>query len=121
MINLMIVDLNEKYCHKFVIESMYKKADSIVLVYDITNKTSFEECKTHYKKKIKELCEQNIKVILVGNKKDLESERQIDYIEASEFAKENNYLFMEVSCLNNENVYEIFETITEETLFNKRK
>lgn len=91
------------------------------MVYDITSKESFDWCKNYYCKKIKELCKNNIKVILVGNKKDMEIKRQVDFDEGSIFALENNYLFMEVSCLKYENVYEVFQTIVEETLLNKKK
>lgn len=91
------------------------------MVYDITSKKSFDWCKNYYCKKIKELCKNNIKVILVGNKKDMESKRQVDFNEGSMFALENKYLFMEVSCMKYENVYEVFQTIVEETLLNKKR
>ena len=89
----------------------YKRADCCVLVYDITNKKSFDECKNYYKKEIKENCKKNIKVILVGNKTDLENQRKISNKEGADFAKENGYYFKETSCENNTNVADTFETI----------
>lgn len=48
---------------------------------------------------------------MVGNKKDLEEKRQISFEEGQKFALENNYFFMETSCLKNVNVFEVFSTI----------
>ena len=94
-----------------LIEIHYREADSIILVYDITNKHSFDECRNYYTQKIKELCEKDINVILIGNKSDKEDERVISFEEGQNLANNNNYFFMETSCLKNENVYEAFEKI----------
>ena len=82
-----------------------------MLVYDITDSESFEECKNYYKKQISNICKKDIKVILVGNKADLEKSRKISSKEGAKFAKENNYFFKETSCENNFNVADAFETI----------
>ena len=95
-------------------ESYYRNADCCLLVYDITNKKSFEECK-YYIQQIKDRCKQNIKVIVLGNKTDLEDQRQIPAEEGVNFAFENHCLFMETSCLKNENVADAFETLIELT------
>ena len=56
---------------KNMVEISLKKADSIILIYDISNKYSFNQCKNYYLETIKKLCKDNIKVMLIGNKKDL--------------------------------------------------
>ena len=83
----------------------------LILVYDIINRRKFNEIKEYFKVKIKELCKKNVKVILVGNKTDLEDKREISYNEGANLAFLNNFLFIETSCLKNENVYEAFEKI----------
>ena len=97
--------------HKTIIESYYEKADCCILVYDITNRREFDEIKKYYIVKIKQLCKKNVKVILVGNKTDLERNRKISYNEGANLAFLNNFLFIETSCLKNENIYEAFEKI----------
>ncbi len=92
-------------------EPYYKKADCCILLYDITNREEFNEIKEYFIVKIKELCKKNVKVILVGNKTDLEDKREISYNEGANLAFLNNFLFIETSCLKNENVYEAFEKI----------
>ena len=89
----------------------YKRADCCVLVYDITDSDSFDLCKDFYKKEILDTCKKGIKVILVGNKTDLENERKVSKKEAAKFAKKNDYYFKETSCENNLNVADAFETI----------
>ena len=89
----------------------YKRADCVLLVYDITNRNSFEAIKKHYVNEIKNNCKEHIKVILLGNKTDLEKKRKIRQKEGVALAKENKYIFMETSCENNSNVQDAFETI----------
>ena len=120
IINIQFIDSNGQEQCKGLIESYYKKADSIILVYDITNRKSFDECKNYYCETIKKKCKNNIKVILLGNKNDLENNRKISFQEGDNFAYKNNYIFMEASCLKNENVFEAFGTIIE-TTFNEIK
>ena len=55
-------------------KSYYKNADGAVLVYDIANKKSFEKL-NFWLKEIKENSPEDIKIILLGNKKDLKKER----------------------------------------------
>jgi small GTP-binding protein len=93
----------------------YRGADCCLLVYDITDKKSFEEIKKYYNQEIKDKCPKHVKVILLGNKTDLENERKISSEEASELALENNYIFMETSCLEDNNVADAFETLIENT------
>ena len=71
----------------------FKKADACILVYDITCRKSFDSCKYYYIERIKEYCKSDIKVILLGNKNDLEERRQVTEEEGKELAISNNYLF----------------------------
>ena len=89
----------------------YKTADCCILVFDKTDKDSFKECQIYYRDKIKESCKSDVKVILVGNKIDLENEIKVSYEEAANFALLNDYLYIETSCARNKNVFEAFEKI----------
>uniref|UniRef100_A0A3P9QJE1 RAB4B, member RAS oncogene family n=1 Tax=Poecilia reticulata TaxID=8081 RepID=A0A3P9QJE1_POERE len=54
------------------------------------------------------LASPNIVIILCGNKKDLDAEREVTFLEASRFAQENELMFLETSALTGENVEEGF-------------
>ena len=105
IVNINLIDTAGQEKYKSIVLSYYSKADCCLLVYDISDSNTFDEIKTN--------CQENIKVILLGNKTDLEEDRQVSSEEASDFALENNYVFMESSCLNNTNVANAFVTLIE--------
>ena len=102
----------------------YKRADCCLLVYDITNQQSFDEIENYYVKEIKDNCIENIPVILLGNKTDLEGQRVITIKDGTDLATKYNFTFMETSCEENYNVANAFETLilmtNDEMIKNKR-
>lgn len=102
---------HEKF--KSICEQYYKQADGCLLVYDISKRSTFDEIKDYYKEKVKEKCKEDIKIILLGNKIDLEDKREVPSEEGANFAAENGYMFMETSCLQNKYVADCFETLIE--------
>ena len=81
-----------------------------IIVYDITNRESFENVKKWYDI-ITEVAFQNIVLILVGNKVDLDESRKISTDEGMELAKNLGIYYMETSAKTNENVEDVFEWI----------
>ena len=96
-------------------KTYYKKADCILLVYDITSVKSFNACKNYYIKEINEECKKDIKVILLGNKTDLKEKREVTQEMGSNLAIKNGFIFMETSCEENYNVSDAFQTLIEMT------
>ena len=113
LVNVEFLDTAGQERYRTLNNQYYRKADSCLLVYDISNKISFQSIKNYYKREIKEKCKDDIKIILLGNKTDLEDQREVSSIEGADFAFENNYIFMETSCLENRNVADSFETLIE--------
>ena len=54
------------------------------------------------------ICEQ-ITIILIGNKKDLENKREVSYEEGESFAKKNGFIFFETSAKIPYNIVEVFK------------
>ena len=100
---------------KSINTSYYRKADCCLLVYDISDKYSFDQLKDYFIETIKEKCKKNIQIILLGNKTDLEDKRQVSSEDGANLALVNNYIFLETSCLKNKNVADAFETLIEIT------
>lgn len=81
-----------------------------IIVFDITNKESFNHVRKWYDI-INKVALPNIILILVGNKSDLEDEREISTQEGMNLAKELGIYYMETSAKTNENIEEAFEWI----------
>ena len=94
-----------------IAKNYYKGANGVLLVYDISNRKSFERVGFW----LKELKENNklddLYLYLVGNKKDLEEKRMISTDEGKKFAEDNNIHFIEVSAKTGEGVREVFNNV----------
>ena len=113
ILNVFFHDTSGKENYRAINETYYKRADSCILVYDITNEISFRNCIDYYIPLIKEKSKRDVQVLLIGNKSDIESKRVIQKEEGNELAQLNNFLFFETSCLNYESILEAFNEILE--------
>jgi len=90
-------------------DSYMKTGQGFILAYDITSNTSFEQAVKLRAQIIRIKDDRDdIPVVLVGNKCDLDKERQVATEKASNLAKQYRMGFMEVSAKNNLNVNEMF-------------
>ena len=90
-----------------ITRAYYKNSVCAFVVYDITNKNSFQNIKS-WIEDCKKQSPKTVLLILVGNKVDLEDKRQVTYEEGSIFAEKNGMLFFETSAKNGKNIEEIF-------------
>ena len=93
-----------------VISSYFKGAHGILLIYDITARDSFKELENWLGEVERNATPQVLK-ILIGNKCDLDEQRQITVDEGEAFAARNGMKFIETSAKNNTNVNEAFEAL----------
>ncbi len=87
----------------------YRKASAAIVVYDITSIETFEKAK----KWITELhsCVNDCDIILVGNKVDLNTIRDVPQQIARIYAREKQIKFFEVSARSNTAIKDVFEQI----------
>ena len=127
-VNVTIMDPERQERFSSIRKNYYKYADCCLLVYDIIDKDSFNIIK-EYIKEIKNNCPELIKVILLGkktnleeqkinnveevNKTNLKKQRKISVKEAYSLTKENNFIFMETSCVENKNIADAFTSLIE--------
>ena len=89
--------------------SLFKDAVLAIVVYDITKRKSFENVQ-NWINKLKNNSSPDVIIFIVGNKVDLESEREIKVEETINYVKENNYnLFFETSAKNHTHIQELFD------------
>ncbi|MFX1364777.1 MAG: GTP-binding protein [Promethearchaeota archaeon] len=79
-----------------------------IIVFDITNRESFEHVKKWYNT-ISKVALPNIVLILVGNKIDLNTSRIVSTEEGMNLAKDLGIHYMETSAKTNENIDDVFE------------
>jgi Ras-related protein Rab-8A len=88
----------------------FKGSDGIVVVYSVTDRHSFERV-NKWVNEIHTHAPETVKVMLVGNKIDLEGERVIAREEGAALAEKHDLLFEETSAKTGENVPQIFSEI----------
>lgn len=119
--NIHIMDTCGQERYNSLWERYYKKANGVLLIYDITNIGSFNKIKEYYVEKIRDNCKEGIPILLLGNKTDLKDDRKVDIQEAINIAINEDYIYKETSCIKNENVADAFETIVEILNINNKK
>ena len=98
----------EKY--RSITSSYYKGAQGCLLVYDITKKKSFDNIDKWYSE-LKSNSDEKIYTMLLGNKSDLEENREVSIEEAEKKAKNFNIAFMETSAYNGNNINKAFSEL----------
>ena len=89
----------------------YKGSHGIVLVFDITEKSTFTNIE-YWMKNIAKHANTNVQIIIVGNKSDLTKKRQVTVEEAEAVAKEYNLQYFETSAKTGSNVDDAFHNIS---------
>jgi Ras-related protein Rab-1A len=112
-IKLQIWDTAGQERFRTITSSYYKGAHGIIVTYDITDRDSFAKV-SEWMQEVDKHSQENISKILVGNKKDLEDKRQIQYQEGKELADHFNVRFLETSAKESLNVEDAFTLMTRE-------
>ena len=110
IITFLIYDLAGQEFFKRVRHEYYQGANCVFVVYDITRKETFDEAVNFWFKDAREELG-DIPFVLIGNKMDLEDQRQITKQEGVETAEELRSFFIETSALKNINVQDTFKII----------
>ena len=107
----------EKY--KSMASTYYRGCKGAFIVYDITKKSTFESV-DNWINDLKSKGDPNLIMIIIGNKNDLEEERQVTKEEGEEKAKSFGCAFLETSALSGDNIEMAFELMVS-SVFEKYK
>ena len=112
-VKLQIWDTAGQERFKTITSSYYKGAHGIIMVYDITDKQSFKDI-DNWLAEVEKHASENVNKLLVGNKCDLESNRQVSYEEGKAYADQLGIKFIETSAKESKNVDSAFFTMANE-------
>eukprot|EP00455_Lapot_gusevi_P010327 TRINITY_DN1465_c0_g2_i6.p1 TRINITY_DN1465_c0_g2~~TRINITY_DN1465_c0_g2_i6.p1 ORF type:complete len:229 (+),score=27.90 TRINITY_DN1465_c0_g2_i6:105-791(+) len=99
--------------YRAITSAYYRGAVGALLVYDISRRITFDNV-TRWLKELRDHADQNIVIMLVGNKRDLRHMRQVQTEEAKTFCEKHSLFFIETSALVGNNVETAFQNILTE-------
>ena len=119
---LLLYDTSGQEKFKSLIPMYTRDADIILLVYDVTSKDSF----IHLSNWLKIFTDSEIDIkdkifAVVGNKTDLNDRREVNSNEGENYAKEHDFIFLEVSAKTGDGIEKLFDVILKKMLKKKPK
>ena len=106
-IHLLLYDTAGQEKFRSLIPMYTRDANIILLVYEVTSKDSFLHL-NHWLNDLTTVKKDEVIFVVVGNKTDLEDKREVSREEGEQFAKDNDYLFAEVSAKYGEGFEDLF-------------
>ena len=90
-----------------ITRAYYKNSACALIVYDIARRSSFESISS-WIEDCKNSSPKSVYMVLVGNKSDLEENREVSEEEGRELAEKNGMIFFETSAKTGKNVEQVF-------------
>ena len=97
--------------------TFYKKAEGVILVFDLTEPKSYENI-DYWLGKIHEYGAQDAEIILLGNKKELINDIAVDQNAAAKLATSNNIPYFTTSAVTAENLNDAFKKLLDNIIEN---
>ncbi|XP_077864159.1 ras-related protein Rab-37-like, partial [Saccoglossus kowalevskii] len=102
-VKLQIWDTAGQERFRSVTHAYYRDAHALLLLYDVTNRQSFDNIRA-WLSEINEYANQNVVIMLLGNKADMSSERVVKREEGEKLSRDHGVAFMETSAKTGMNV-----------------
>ncbi|XP_014482093.1 PREDICTED: ras-related protein Rab-37-like isoform X2 [Dinoponera quadriceps] len=112
-IKLQIWDTAGQERFRSVTHAYYRDAHALLLLYDVTNKTSYDNIRA-WLSEIREHANEDVVIMLLGNKSDCGTERIVKREDGERLAKEYKVPFMETSAKTGLNVELAFLAVARE-------
>lgn len=90
-----------------ITKTFYKNTHCVVIVFDLTDKKTFSDVENIWIQEIKKNCDENVELMLIGNKSDA-PEREVQEQEARAYAEKNKMIYYETSAKEGTNVEKAF-------------
>ncbi|XP_055690460.1 ras-related protein Rab-37 isoform X3 [Lutzomyia longipalpis] len=102
-VKLQIWDTAGQERFRSVTHAYYRDAHALLLLYDVTNKVTFDNTRA-WLVEIREYAQEDVVIMLLGNKSDCGAEREVKKEEGERLAREYNVGFLETSAKTGLNV-----------------
>ena len=112
-IKLQIWDTAGQERYKSITNAYYKGSKGAFIVYDISRKTTFENV-DKWIGELKDNASEDVHIMIVGNKSDLEDKREVNTEEVAKKAEQYKIAFCETSALKGKNIEFAFESLVNE-------
>ena len=103
-----------------IASNYYRQAKGALIVYDITDKSSFARV-VEWVKELNQQGEPDICLAIVGNKCDKESDRQITKQETVEYARRIGALHFNTSAKTGKNVEQVFQDLSKQMVAKEKE
>ena len=112
-IKIQIWDTAGQERYRSITSAYYRGAKGAFIVYDITRKETFDNI-DKWVADLKNNGDDNISIVLIGNKSDLDERREVSKEEGVQKSEEFKTAFMETSALNGDNIDKAFDELIEQ-------
>lgn len=112
-VKLQIWDTAGQERFKTITSSYYRGAHGIIVVYDVTDADTFTNVKSWFQE-IDRYASEGCNKLLVGNKSDMSTDRQVEYSTGKDLADQLGIPFLETSARNSTNVEQAFLTMAKQ-------
>ena len=115
-LRLEVWDTAGQECYRSLNKIFYRDAKIVVLVYDITNRKSFDELQHYWARQLDSTCLNCSIIGIAANKSDLFDKEQISEEEGVEFANSLDAVFKLTSAFKGSGINELFKKLGEKLL-----
>ncbi|XP_064625126.1 ras-related protein Rab-37-like isoform X4 [Lineus longissimus] len=119
-VKLQIWDTAGQERFRSVTHAYYRDAHALLLLYDVTSKPSFDNIRA-WLSEINEYAQDDVVIMLLGNKADMTEGRVIKREEGEKLARDHNVAFMETSAKTGMNVELAFMAIARDLKMKKTR
>lgn len=109
-IKLILWDTAGQERFRTITSSYYRGAHGVIIVYDVTDRTSFESVR-RWQQDVERYAGSEVKQMLVGNKCDLQTRTAVSHAEAQELADSFGMSFLETSARSAQNIEHAFGSL----------